>query len=100
MEKEKTISNKKYETQKEYIENIIKGDIIAFRTGKRVISGKVIHYNKGFKRLKVETMRGDTLIVPQQDVMYVKEQDGLWPKHVWDAFQKNKEVDRMEGRGE
>ena len=65
-----------------YIDNLQAGQILAFRSGESVISGKVISLNKF---ITVETKNGTQFVIKNEDIVWVKTGQ-RWPKGVFKAL--------------
>lgn len=79
-------------TRDEYLNNVAENNIIAFRMGDSVFSGKVISvdYEKP-NPFVVKTNNGSVYFVSKQDVMWIKN-GSKWPVGIYNALRYQNEV--------
>jgi hypothetical protein len=72
-----------------YIAEAKKGTHVAFKSGKneRIVSAKVVSNNIGKRTLQVQTIRGKTISVPYENVLWVKT-GKRWPRGVYELLKR------------
>ena len=69
-----------------YIENIVPGNIVAFRIDDRMYAGKVYSIEEGSYTIK--TKNASVYHIVKDDIVWVKN-GSHWPKGVFDALKLN-----------
>lgn len=75
-------------TRQEYLENLQIGNIVAFKVGEHMFSGKVVSF-PGMCRITVKTKNGSVYYPDISDVVWIK--NGThWPQGIFNALKESK----------
>lgn len=84
--------NKVNKTKKDYVDNIQIGNIIAFKVGEDMYSGKVIDisiYSEGVFQYTVKTKNGSVYFPSVDDITWIKN-GSHWPVGIYNALKLTK----------
>lgn len=75
-------------TRREYLDNLQIGNIVAFKVGERMFSGKVVSF-VDMCRITVKTKNGSVYYPDIEDIVWIK--NGThWPQGIFNALKESK----------